>query len=205
MRLIIFLTLFVNLFNNGDAHQRSKQTNVEVMQSLIESISDKVLINSNIQSSESIFVRYPALDDAWIAKTVITPKLKSAGYSVFDYDTNNNKILYDVNELILDVQYINIFRNGLFGEKRVTRSISVNLAIEVKNCSTHEILFSGLLSDEMSDTVSVNEIENLELSSAKRTRGDIPNNDILDNIIEPFVIIGVVGVSVYLFYHIRTK
>lgn len=205
MRLIIFLTLFVNLFNDGDTHQRSTQTNVEVMQSLIARISDKVISYSNIPAKESISVRYPAVDDAWIAKTVITPKLKSAGYKVFDYDSINDKLLFDVNDLTLGVQYTNMFRDGFFGEKRVTRSISVNLAVEVKDCLTNEIFFSGLLNEELSDTVSVDEIENLESASAKRTRADIPNNDILDHIVEPIVIIGAVGVSVYLFYYIRTK
>lgn len=205
MRLIVFLILFVNLLNNGDAHQKNTKTNIEVMQSLIARISDKVLTYSNIPVQESISVRYPAIDDAWIAKTVITPKLKSEGYKVFDFDSINSKYLYEIGSLILEVQYLNMFRDGLFGEKRLTRNISTSLAVELKNSLTNEILHSGLLNEKMSDTVSVDEIENLELASVKRSRADIPDNDILDSIIEPLVIIGAVGVSVYLFYYIRTK
>ncbi|MDI6766548.1 MAG: hypothetical protein QME52_06970 [Bacteroidota bacterium] len=205
MRLIIFLTLFVNLLNDGDTHQRNTKTNVEVMQSLIARISDKVLTNSNISAQESIYIRYPATEDAWIAKTIITSRLISAGYKVFDYDSINSKFLYDIGSLSLRVQYFDMFRDGFFGEKRLTRSIGVSLAVELKNSLTNEILFNGLLNEEMSDTVSVDEIESLELAGVKRSRADIPNNDIIDQIVEPFVIIGAVGISVYLFYYIRTK
>src|ERR1043166_2546268 len=65
-------------------------------------------------------------------------------------------------------------------------------------------LYTGSPSAQSADTVAVDEVQGLELAAAKTTHGELPSESFLDRVLEPVVIIGATGVSIYLFFHVRS-
>ena len=117
----------------------------------------------------------------------------------------HQKYLFDIGSYETNVHYDSMFREGIFGEKKLKRTISVKLSIQATNNKTDEVLLSKSLNEHLSDTVASDDIPKYELASSKSTQGEIPAENMLDRFIEPFVIIGATGVAVFLFFHLRTK
>ena len=176
------------------------------MQNLIEQMTEEIINGSHILQGESIAVKLKASDDGWIAESAVNSVLKSLGYQVFfQNDTmSQRKFLFDVMTAHYHVQYDEMFRDGLLGVKKVKRTISTELSAQTFNTRTNEVLFSGSLSKQAADTVAVDDIQTIELPSVKSTHGELPAESFLDRIVEPFVIIGVTAVAIYLFFHVRS-
>ena len=184
----------------------ARSANLEVMQNAVQQITDGILESAHLGSGDSVTVKVAPQEHAWVAEQAIISKLKFHNLFVFFHRDSSAKTHYllDVRSIALQVRYDHMFRDGLFGTKRVERQISAQLSCQLENKSSNEILYSGSPSKMLSDTVAVDDIEKLEHTGVNVTHGELPSENFLDRIVEPFVIIGATGVAVYLLFHIRS-
>ena len=176
------------------------------MQSLVETITKQIIDHSNIAQGESIVVNFQQGEGMWIAQNSFFATLKSSGYKVYSSKDSiaQGKVVFDVTGVDLKTRYDDMFRESILGTKKIKRTIITALACQMTNTQSHEVVFSRSLNESFSDTVMVDQINTLELPSAKPTHADLPSEDFFDRILEPFVIIGATGVAVYLFFHVRS-
>lgn len=176
------------------------------MQLLIEGISQELVDRLNIWQGDSIIIKYGVGDDMWIVQNILTSTLKKKDCQVFSHNDENitSKFHIDIMNVDLQVSYDGMFRDGLFGTKKIKRMVSALLAYHATNTVTSEILYSGSNTKQFTDTVSFNDIDKIELQSIKSTKAKIPSEPFLDRIVEPFVIIGVTGLTIYLFFNVRS-
>ncbi|MBI1806362.1 MAG: hypothetical protein HYR76_04850 [Ignavibacteria bacterium] len=205
--IVLLLGLGIQISKSGDKQSTtSVKTNLHVLQDLVAAEVGEVIEHSKLVAGNRIEMKCPPADDNWIMCNSISSTLQSFGCRVFTPgDTAiTPDFMIDVGGAEMRVRYEDVFRNGMFGSKKVRRTISVGVSVESMNTKTKEVLFSGFLRKEVSDTVAVDDIPTLELASAKSTHAELPPETTFDRIVEPFVIIGATGVIVYLFFHVRS-
>ena len=182
------------------------RTNVELMQGLIEALTIGLAERCRLASGDSVDVRFVPAEDGWIAMQGITMQLKANGLAVFlSTDGHIHPVTsVDISGITLGVRYENMFREGFFGARKVTRAVAVGFSYQSTSSRTQEVVASGKLSQGYSDTVDVDAISALEYRSAGTTHAEIPPENFLDRVVEPFIIIGATRVAVYLFFHVRS-
>jgi hypothetical protein len=184
----------------------SVKTNLEVMQVLAQNITEQIISASNISKNEKVLVDVKNGDESWIAVHAFTSSLKDMGFQVFvsSDSTVNDGITLKLPTTKFHVQYDDMFRAGIFGAKKVRRTVMAEVICQAIKNASREILFSKSFSEHSIDTVSVDDISTIEYSAARSTHGELPAEDFLDRIVEPFIIIGATGVVIYLFFHVRS-
>jgi len=207
--LLIWLSFTISqsvVAHENIVEQRTK-TNLEIVQTLIGKITQSVVKESKLFVPDTIEIKFHQITDVWIVKEAVTSTLINLGYTLFfkNDSLTPKKYQFDIVSYESNIQYDSMFRESIFGEKKLKRTISARLTIQATNNKTGEVLLSKSLNEHSSDTVALNEIFKYELASSKSTQGEIPPENMLDRFIEPFIIIGATGVAVFLFFHIRTQ
>jgi hypothetical protein len=208
-RVFIVTTMIVGAVRIGcGADERSierPQTNLEIMQNLVASMTNEIVARSHIAIGDSIDVTCSPVEDGWIGQMALVSGLQAAGFHVFDKDQSTlRRVSLRVMGMNYAVRYGEVSRDGLFGAERVQRSITAGFSFETLDTRSGEILSTWTLSRASTDTVDVDDISELEQPSTRSTHAEIPNEPFIDRFVEPFVIIGATGVAVYLFFHIRS-
>ena len=205
--IILLVALLSPLFVHANEKDTlKKKTNCEVMQELVDTLTLQIMDQSHITSGDTIRVRLKPQEDGWIAQTSIMNSLKAKGYTLLTGDSTllHGHFIFDVLASDLQVRYDNMFHDGFLGSKKVRRTVTTKLVYQMINIPTGEVLRSDSPTTQFIDTVLVDDIAALELSSAKSTHNPLPSDTFIDKVIEPFVIIGATGVAVYLFFHVRS-
>jgi hypothetical protein len=181
-------------------------SNLEAMQSLLKSVTQKLIADSHLHGGDTVVFRMGAAEDGWIVQNALTAGLASAGLSLFLRRDSIRQSGYalQVHSAALRVTYDDMYHDGFLGTRKVRRTVSTAVTCELLRPETGELLYTGSPSAQAVDTVAVDDIPNLELGTAKTTHGDLPSENFLDRVLEPVVIIGATGVSIYLFFHVRS-
>ncbi|HEY6192019.1 MAG TPA: hypothetical protein VI215_06785 [Bacteroidota bacterium] len=182
------------------------KSNLEVMQSLLGRITQELLGHSRLHAGDTILFRMGAAEDGWIVQNALTASLASSGYPVFlrrDSVRQGGPSLL-VHSAELRVMYEDMYHDGFLGTRKVRRTVSAAVTCELLRPETGELVYTGSPSAQSADTVAVDEVQGLELAAAKTTHGELPSESFLDRVLEPVVIIGATGVSIYLFFHVRS-
>lgn len=99
------------------------------------------------------------------------------------------------------VEYDNIRRNGFLGRKMVDRIVRVAVRVKLEGGGgTRYREFQK----EARDTVAVADIEHLETPGMPMTHGSLPPQGFFDDLIEPVIFLGSIGVAVYLLFAVRS-
>ena len=204
----VFLSVLLGLCCQGGiaggAHSTTK-SNLDVMQNLAGLITKDIIDSCNISEKDSIAVRFASSNDSWIVQNTALEMFKNYGCTVFtgSDSVSMSGITIQCSGVTSKVQYTDAFTDGLFGTKKMKRSVSVGCSCNAVKTRSDEVLYSQMLMKQSIDTVNVDDIQEIETASVSSTHGELPPESFLDRIVEPFVIIGTTGVAIYLFFHVR--
>jgi hypothetical protein len=104
----------------------------------------------------------------------------------------------------VSVVYGQSFSDGFLSARRSERRIDVGLRMTAMRFEDGKILWAKSKGASFVDTVYVDDIPDLQLSSERIAKGVMPQRSTMEKLIEPFIIVGAVGVAVYLFFTIRS-
>jgi hypothetical protein len=186
------------------------ETNLEVLQSLLARMSDEIAAQSRFTPGDTVRLRVAQGEEHWIARNAIAARLKTLGCVLFLVPDSaapspaGGGYVMEVHSAPLRVRYDDMFRDGLLGTRKVRRTVSAAVTCDVFRPGSREAAYSGSPSLSAADTVAADDVSSLELASAKETRSELPSEGFLDRVLAPAVIIGATGVSIYLFFHVRS-
>lgn len=104
----------------------------------------------------------------------------------------------------VSVVYGQSFSDGFLSARRSERRIDVGLRMTAMRFEDGKILWAKSKGASSVDTVYVNDIPDLQLSSERIAKGVMPQGSAMEKFIEPFIIVGAAGVAIYLFFTIRS-
>lgn len=196
--LILLLLL---TFVRGIAHEPvDRPTNLQVMQRIAGDIGRGVRLLLPAGREGAATVHVLPRETGW----PLEQDFVSAIAANIIPDTGNAALPVRVELGILEsrVVFEEPRRDGIFGPKitdRVVR-LSVRAKIEV---STRPPFFQEF-TREVRDTVSLSELERLETPGLLMTKGTAPSQGFFGDLLEPLILLGSLGVAVYLLFAVRS-
>ncbi len=189
-----------------DRKERSGDTNLQIIQKILGNLAEQILSEASVAPDAMIGLRIRQSAESWVTEHVLSERIAANGYKVkYAGDSENvAPFIFAVGDAGAKVNYSNPHRLGLFGRTCATRSIVVHFQAQIYNSQTGNILSGKLLTGDYRDTVFVDDIPLFENANVPMTKADLPDESFIDRFIEPFVIVGTVGVAVFLFFHIRS-
>ncbi len=208
----MWLWLAVSLACSATALSRQQpsepvlETNLAVIQRLIGNISAQLLGSARMSKGERVALRIADDGENWIVRNEIASALKAESILVFQSNDgpSDSLVVLQVSSAEMTVRYADMHREGLFGARRIRRDVAARISCQVIDARTREVRYSGSLADSAADTVPVDDIERIETAGVETTHASLPPENLLDKIVEPFVIIGATGVVIYLLFHVRS-
>lgn len=192
-------TLFLFCFVSG-LSQAQTSSNLDIFKTLVDRSVNGIFKHEG-NSSKDIFLNlklgleYKVFEDQ-IYKSVQSSNKKAVSV----YNPNENlEVSYTLEKA--QVKYGEMFRDGFLGEELMPRTLSISGSYRIK---INDDLIDNF-SYENTDTVRVDEIQNLENSSYPFTKGEIPSEPFLSNLFEPLMAVGTAAVVIVLFFTVRSK
>lgn len=104
----------------------------------------------------------------------------------------------------LRVEYLDPRRDGVFGDRLMTRRVTAALTVRIVRRIDGAVLYAGEGRRAAQDTVLVEDQERLENPTIPLTRARTPGEGFFTSLLEPLVLIGALAVGVYLLFTVRS-
>lgn len=102
------------------------------------------------------------------------------------------------------VSYGEVEREGWFGPRTVGRKVGVTLSVRVTRTATGAVILSRDIAGEQSDRILLSDIPAVEHPTLAMARGVPPSEGFVSGLGEPVILIGAIGVAVFLLFHVRS-
>lgn len=177
--------------------QSQTKTNLDIFFSQIDTLSNEILSHIPDRNNE-IKLNFKSGSDFSILENRLLSLLIKKGARLNSSD--NSAVQIDVVFSEAKVKYPDAYRDGLFGDFLVDRSLELsgNFIIHNKN-------FVGDFSFNYSDTIKYDELKDLENRAYPFTQNNHPSEPFFSSLIEPVIAIGAAATAVILFFTIRSK
>lgn len=190
------LFLLVILLSTISVRGQSK-TNLEIFFSQIDSAGKEILSNiSDINTP--VKINFLSGSEYSILENRLTSFLIKDGLKISPDENSSLKLSFAITEAF--VKYNNSFRDGLFGDILVERTVVLNgnFLIPDQNLSKD---FSYL----SADTIKYEQLSEIENRAYPFTQNNHPSEPFLSSLIEPIIAVGAAATAVILFFTIRSK
>ncbi len=105
----------------------------------------------------------------------------------------------------LKTNYKDIFSSSFLSSKKVKRKIEVKYFNKIIDNSTNVEIYSNNINESYEDDFLLDNLEQVENSSYEFTKGQLPEENLLDKVLIPAVVVGASAVAIILFFVIRSK
>lgn len=190
------LFLLVILLSTISVHGQSK-TNLEIFFSQADSAGKEILSNISDKNTP-LKINFLSGSEYSILENRLTSFLIKNGLTLSTDENNSLKLKFVITEA--SVKYNDSFRDGLFGDILVERTVVLNgnFLIPEQNLSKD---FSYL----SADTIKYEQLSEIENRAYTFTQNNHPSEPFLSSLIEPIIAVGAAATAVILFFTIRSK
>ncbi|MGQ9643568.1 MAG: hypothetical protein ACUVT3_06905 [Ignavibacterium sp.] len=192
LRLFLLVILLITI----SVHGQSK-TNLEIFFNQIDSAGKEIL--SNISDKNTLVkINFFSGSEYSILENRLTSFLIKDGLKISPDENSSLKLNFAITEA--SVKYNDSFRDGLFGDILVERTVVLNgnYLIPEQNLSKD---FSYL----SADTIKYEQLSEIENRAYPFTQNNHPSEPFLSSLIEPVIAVGAAATAVILFFTIRSK
>ena len=194
------LTLAVVLPAGAPEDERPP-SNLEVMRTLAERIGTRVGEELRSSATDTVSVNVQPRSIAWYVESSLLKGMRSSGKPLRLTSPDEAMANFALNETT--VRYEDARADGFLGSTIADRLVTVRISSVVRNPSGI-LLFGDELTESSRDTIEVSLIQSLENPNIPETRGTPPSEGFFSGVAGPLIIIGAVGVAVFLLFHVRS-
>ncbi len=188
---------FVFMTNNGP--QKGRQTNYEVLNSQVDSLAAAVTGVLNKNHDQSVYLRTGTRTvDGFVRQRLIQNFLRDK-FRVMN-DSVSSAVVRVIVPLV-EVTYSEPVSSHIFGSSDVVRTLRSEYDVEISDSA--QVRFARSFTMAFSDTISENQIPELETGSYKFLHGRIESRNFLDTVFQPVLFVASAAVIVYLFFTLR--
>jgi hypothetical protein len=190
------LFLLIILLSTISVHSQSK-TNLEIFFSQIDSAGKEIFSNISDKNTP-VKINFLSGSEYSILENRLTSFLIKNGMKISPNENSSLDLNFAITEAT--VKYNDSFRDGLFGDIFVERTVVLNgnFLISEQNLSKD---FSYL----SADTIKYEQLSEIENRAYPFTQNNHPSEPFLSSLIEPIIAVGAAATAVILFFTIRSK
>jgi len=194
---VVFLQLAGGAFCANQA--QSPATNLDVLRGLAAGAAAEIRKDLVLLSSERVAVTVLPEDIAW---TVDEGILSAFAPQAAAMESAGVVAVFGIRDV--QIGYQDIERDGLFGPKTAARVICVTFSVRVTRTSSGALLVGRDVDREYRDRIQLDEIPLVEHPTLALARGSLASEGVFPSLAEPMILIGAIGVAVFLLFHVRS-
>ncbi len=191
---------------SGYAQSPSQPTNVEQLQKIIRTVVEKVVQESAFQPEQCLRVKNMKDENSWLIDQstfdiLVAHKIRVVTAEAGDSTAVDGRL--EIFTISLGVRYSPVFRDGLFGEAKTSRTVEGKFSTSVvwKNGT---VPLAKTYAEAITDTIDVSDLPSVEHPTYRAARGEPPASGFFDSLLEPLIIIGTLAIAVYLLFTVRS-
>jgi hypothetical protein len=201
----VIIVLFALLLSGmlGQLCAGEKKTNADILYQVCQEAVASSISEAQIPDTSTIVLK---IEDGEINRFFaqpLTETFRQRFPSLFTRERTSG-IEISVSVGGISVVYGQSFSDGFLSARRSERRIDVSIRMTAMRFEDRKILWAKSKDASFADTVYVDDIPDLQLSSERIVKGVMPQRSVMEKFIEPFIIVGAAGVAVYLFFTIRS-
>jgi hypothetical protein len=174
-------------------------TNLDILRDLMGETARTVRRDLALPAADPVSVAVLPADIAWAvdenviaAFAPVAPAGESTGVAVVFG-------LRDVR-----ITYADVTRDGMFGEKTAERRVRLTVAVRATRKESGAQLLSEDLPVERTDRIPLSGLAAVEHPTLALARGTLEPEGLFQGVAEPLILIGAIGVAVFLLFHVRS-
>ena len=176
------------------------KTNLEKIFQLIDNSVFKV--GEVVGKTENVALSVTGTVSLELLKPKVTVAFSNRGYKMKNENSDEiAKVTYSLNQA--KVEYANAEKDGFFGDVVAERIVSLNGIVSI--ISSDGILKTFDVNESTKDTITVDEIKNLEDPTVPFTQGKKPEVSFFSNLLEPVLVVGTLVTTIILLFTVRGK
>ena len=212
--LIIFIIYFPIVIQGKDD---IPDDNLTIFDRLTEQILDQALTNVDLEQYSKVLIKStdPENKNNWYFENRLIKVLNKIDFNSItlyreefykDTITVNNStptLVFEFKIIHLDVKYLS--ENNFWKNKLIERHIKVGLWINIYGYSDGLVYWAGNIGKNHSDNIKADQITTLQNPNIIFTQAANPPLPGFKKFFEPIFIMGLTGLTIYLFYSFRSK
>jgi len=168
------------------------KTNMQVFYNLADSVSQQ-LISSLPAGNNKINLKLTLGSEYSVLNNKLTAPLYQEGMKI---DSSGTEINLTVDNAL--VVYSEMFRDGWFGDYKVSRMVTLHGSYFISNKGVTEFTVTA------ADTIPFDEINNAESMSYQFTHAEVPAEPFFSGLFEPVAAISAAAAAIILFFTVRS-
>jgi hypothetical protein len=205
---ILWICLYFLILKGTLAGQTEVRTNLSLLSYTIAEVADQTVSELSLRSFSKIFVHETEKSDnlTYFIENRFYQELAEKNFKVF---IQNKPVDEGLSIYLLitkaTVKYEKVYRKKLFSSKWVHRKAEVSILLKAIDESNNKIYWIGDITSEKKDDIPYNKLDFVEQGENILRKPDRSIEKGVKKWVEPFLVMGVLGVVVYLFYSVRSK
>ncbi len=180
----------------------SPPSNLDLMREIAIEIGSQAGKSLPATANDTVWTIVRPRETAWYIESFLLQGVAENGYKVLS--GTDGRLTLDFGLTEIAVRYSDARSDGLFGETIVDREVVVTVSTTMINRISGELLVNRDISGTRRDTVAVSRIKSLENPNITVTQGELPAEGFFSNLAGPLIVLGALGVAVYLLFHVRS-
>ncbi len=173
--------------------------NLDLVQQLASRIGKG--LSSRIGPADTLLVTVQPQESAWYVVNSLRSGFKEAGIETRTDGRSEVSAEFFLHDL--SIRYEGPRGDAVFGDRVVDRV--ARLSLDVTVIDKGETLISNeRFNETMRDTIRMDDIERVETVLAPASVGTMESDGFFSTLLEPIVLIGCIGVAVFLLFHVRS-
>ncbi len=183
--------------------ENTQKSNYEIFQMLSSNLADSLIYQNGLKQGDSITFGMISTPNDWFVEHQIIRTLQDNNIIDVPLLASGTGSQMQIEGAVsrLFVTYSDIYRDGFLGNKKVSRTIGIELSGKIIVQNNKKVIQP--IYTTYKDTVLFSSISSLEEQNIPATKGIIPDDSIIERLIIPSVVVSTVAVITYLFFTLR--
>jgi len=176
-------------------------SNLSVLRQLAETVGRRAGDPALAQHGDTVTVRLQAREAVWFLEASLLAGLRDHGEPVRAVSEGEPVVTLAPEDI--EVRYEDPRSDGLLGSTLVDRIVHLSFSAVLLDTSG-TVRFSDTMTESFRDTVALSLIPTLENPNIPATQASLPDEGWFSGIAGPIIIVGALGVAVFLLFHVRS-
>lgn len=174
--------------------------NLDLLQILAKRIA--IQVSSNVTLGNTVFVRVNPKDASWYIESGLYDGFRSERVATADADSATYIAVFSIRDS--RIRYEKPRGDNIFGERCVDRRVILSLNVKLERRFEETPVLVQQFDEEFTDTISVAKIDQIENPIVDASKGTLESGGFFSTFLEPIVLLGSIGVAVFLLFHVRS-